>query len=342
MGITTKADIESNQEIQNRPDFPLTVKNILILLGVLLTAGFMFIAQVRFKGMLKRPFNNRNRHLHRNPNNFNRDVKVMFFNDNGKIYALDPSRLEKGVKLMASTTAHGNYFQLSNFKSHAYFQSEGAIKSILIENREFYDDVNVKGFEPFGFVLRHPNLLEVIYTASAENGTKVIRQYDRVKNELVKDHGHRCQASETPEILGQVADGSKILYKCRDKVYLKNLNETSANDDAFLFDSDRLDNFLNCPDGEKLINCKGNSDSCTLIDLSNPANERAIRLNTPLKTVKGLMFSDDNKNLHIIHAEDSADHYELTTIDYENVLGNEHPQEISPVQTIQKSADLLV
>ena len=340
MGITTKADIESNQEIQNRPDFPLTVKNILILLGVLLTAGFMFIAQVRFKEMLKRPFNNRNRH--RNPTNFNRDVKVMLFNDNGKIFALDPLRLEKGVKLIAPTTAHGNYFQLSNFKSHAYFQSDGAIKSILIENREFCNDVNVRGFEPFGFVMRHPNLLEVIYTASAGNDAKVIRQYDRVKNDLVKDHGHRCQASETPEILGQVADGSKILYKCGDKVYLKNLNETSANDDAFLFDSDRLDGFVTCPDGEKLINCKGNSDSCTLIDLSDPANERAIRLTTPLKTIKGLMFSDDNKNLHIIHAEDSADHYDLTTIDYEKVLGDKYPQEISPVQTIKKSADLSV
>ena len=73
-----------------------------------------------------------------------------------------------------------------------------------------------------------------------------------------------------------------------------------------------------------------------LIDLSNPANERPIRLTTPLKPLKGLMFSDDNKNLHIIHAEDSVDHYDLTTIDYEKVLGDKYPQEISPVQTIQK------
>lgn len=337
MGITTKADIESNQEIQNSPDPPLTLKNILILLIVIILGGFMFIAQVRFKDWLQRPL--RNTYRHPNSTNFSRNVKVMLFNDDGKIFALDPLKLDKGLKLMASTTAHGNYFQLSNFKSHAYFQSEGAIKSILIENHEFCNDVNVRGFEPFGFVMRHPNLLEVIYTASAENGTKVIRQYDRVKNELVKDHGHRCQASEAPEILGQVEDGSKILYKCGDKVYLKNLNgDTSAND-AFLFDFDRLDNFVTCPDGEKLINCKGNSNSCTLIDLSNPENERTIRLTTPLKTVKGLMFSTDNKNLFIVHADDSADHYDLTTVDYEKVLGDTDPQEISPVQTIKKSAD---
>ena len=99
--------------------------------------------------MLKRPLTNWNRHLHRNPNNFNRDVKVMFFNDNGKIYAFDPSRLERGQAYgqLPLTGIISNY-QISKVTPTS--NPGRSHQSILIENREFYDDVNVRGFEPFG------------------------------------------------------------------------------------------------------------------------------------------------------------------------------------------------
>ena len=43
-----------------------------------------------------------------------------------------------------------------------------------------------------------------------------------------------------------------------------------------------------------------------------------------------------------MRAETSDRLEDMTTIDYEKVLGDKYPQEISPNQTIQKSADLSV
>ena len=251
----------------------------------------------------------------------------ILFRKGNDLFALDPTDSSLQGRLILSHTSSINNMQFTKDKQRVYFMVHRIIHILDVASRSVIGTLDLPDFNSGWFVLKKPDLEEVIYVADEANGAILIRQF-RLEDGSTRDFGHSCAPNVKPLILAQINDGSGLIYSCRRgsvcTVYLKSLGH-----DTEIYTNAEMEKIIVAPDNRKLLLyddfVDADSDRFHIIDLFDEHKARkTVRFGLHMPLVTEIASSDDGKRVYVIYQRDASSNFELATFDYEAYLNSEN------------------
>ena len=256
-----------------------------------------------------------------------REHSSILFRKGNDLFALDPTDPSLQSRLILSHTSSINNMQFTKDKQHVYFKSQQHLIHIIdVASRSVIGTLDLPNFNSGWFVLKKPDLEEVLYVAHGGNGAVLIRQY-RLDSGSTRNFGHSCGPNVKPLILAQTSDGSGLIYSCGiiGTVYLKSLNNGH---DTVIYNNTEMDKIIVAPDNRKLLLYEdfgdADSDRFHIIDLFDEQKVRkSVRFGLQMPLVAEVAFSDDGTKVHVLYRNNINSNFELATFDYEAYINSE-------------------
>ena len=255
----------------------------------------------------------------------------LLFSEKVNVLRIDLNAPEFKVDHITTTQLRDSAPQYSPDKKRIYYTGTNNIEVYDVESKQFtgITEASLPYIYTKGkFVLLKPFLNEVIYVSRV--GSEYEISYYNISNpEQTKPIGpHKCGSRKSIEILGQISDGSMLLYKCsgRDNnVYLKNLNNHEAEDLAIFEIDNSMTRISISPDNRIIISCSPGSEHCSLFNISDPFDVTKQEIPLPISTnvYNQIAFSNDLKTLFILGSDGMKDvDFDLIRLNYEEILNS--------------------
>ena len=253
----------------------------------------------------------------------------LLFSEDVNILRIDFNASELKVDHIATGPLKDCDPQFSLDKKQIYFAGTNEIKVYNLENGSVSDltlpDLYISG----KFLLLKPNLNELIYVSRHGDDFKI--RYHNISNpSLTKYIGpNRCGKRKGVELLGQISDGSKLLYKCGGTskvIWLKDLKNTAVEDYPVAKFDTLMTRIVVCPDNRRIISCTQGNSFCTLFNIHDQFNLSSEKIPLPIEASKlnHFAFSNDLKTLYILGSNGMKenDDYKLIQLNYEQIVNN--------------------
>lgn len=258
-------------------------------------------------------------------------LNLLLFDHKSKIQAInlsDPELISQMVMWSDSSSAYRYHLSFDNeriyFKKGTFYFYDFTSGDLIRLNLPDHNDKNV-------LLIKQPGPDNIVYIKKHRNDTCTIHHYNLAESRVIFDYGHNCQESETPLLLDQFSNGSKILYQCEDSngIYLKTLDNTNGQD-VELFKVDRYYDMLLSPDNSKLI-LYHRGNRYWLVKELHGSDTKVIYFNVDAGTFKSISFARDDMSLYVISSTGTKDpEYKLFIVDFRKILENDYSKEHAP------------